>query len=69
MILNQAPSEIGFPAESNWTAGLVVKYIKREYGLDHSIRGTIGILDRLGLSYTRSAAYVLANTSTKNCVP
>jgi transposase len=60
MILNQMPSEVGFPAEFNWTAGLVVKYIKREYGLDYSIRGITGILDRLGLSYTRPT-YVLAN--------
>jgi len=60
MILHQVPSEVGFPAEFNWTAGLVVKYIKQEYGLDYSIRGITGILDRLGLSYTRPT-YVLAN--------
>jgi putative transposase len=59
LILNNVPSEVGFPAEFNWTAGLVAKYIKREYSLDYTIRGITGILDRLGLSYTRPT-YVLA---------
>lgn len=60
IILNKVPSEVGFPAEFNWTAGLIAKYIKREYGFDYSIRGITLILDRLGLSYTRPT-YVLAN--------
>lgn len=59
MIINKLPSDFGFPAEFNWTAGLVAKYIKREYGFDYSIRGITGMLDRLGLSYTRPT-YVLA---------
>jgi transposase len=59
LILGKVPSEVGFPAEFNWTAGLVAKYIKREFGLDYTIRGITGILDRLGLSYTRPT-YVLA---------
>jgi transposase len=59
MILNKLPSDVGFPAEFNWTAGLVAKYIKQEYGCDYSIRGITKILDRLGLSYTRPT-YVLA---------
>jgi putative transposase len=59
VILNKVPSEVGFPAEFNWTAGLVSKYIKREYGFDYSIRGITGMLDRMGLSYTRPT-YVLA---------
>ena len=59
LILNKVPSEVGFPAEFNWTAGLVAKYIKREFGLVYTIRGITGILDRLGLSYTRPT-YVLA---------
>lgn len=59
VILNKVPSELGFPAEFNWTAGLIGKYIKREYGYDYSIRGITGMLDRMGLSYTRPT-YVLA---------
>jgi transposase len=59
LILSKVPSEVGFPAEFNWTAGLVAKYIKREFGLDYTIRGITGIFERLGLSYTRPT-YVLA---------
>lgn len=59
LILDKVPSEVGFPAEFNWTAGLVAKYIKHEYGLDYTIRGITGIFERLGLSYTRPT-YVLA---------
>lgn len=59
MILSKTPAEVGFPAELNWTAGLVIKYIKREYGIDFSIRGITGVFKRLGLSYTRPT-YVLA---------
>lgn len=59
VILEKVPSEVGFPAEFNWTAGLVGKYIKREYGYNYSIRGITGMLKRMGLSYTRPT-YVLA---------
>lgn len=59
MVLTKAPVEVGFPAEFNWTAGLIVKFVKREYGLNYSIRGITGIFERLGLSYTRPT-YVLA---------
>jgi transposase len=59
MVLMKTPAEVGFPAEFNWTAGLIAKFIKREYGLNYSIRGITGIFERLGLSYTRPT-YVLA---------
>ncbi len=59
VILDQVPSEVGFPAEFNWSANLVSKYIKREYGFDYSICGITGMLDHMELSYTRPA-YVLA---------
>jgi putative transposase len=59
VILNKVPVEVGFTAEFNWTAGLIAKYIEREYGYSYSIRGITGMLDRLGLSYTRPT-YVLA---------
>ena len=35
-ILEKVPSELGFQAEFNWTAGLIAKYIKNEYGYDYS---------------------------------
>jgi transposase len=59
VILNKLPCEVGFPAEFNWIADLVAKYIKREYGYEYSIRGITGMMDRMGLSYTRPT-YVLA---------
>lgn len=59
VILCKVPSEVGFPAEFNWTAGIISEYIKREYGYVYSIRGITGMLDRMGLSYTRPT-YVLA---------
>jgi putative transposase len=62
VILEKVPSEVGFPAEYNWTAGLIGKHIKREYGYDYSIRGITGMLDRMGLSYTRPT-YVLAKAN------
>ncbi len=33
VILYKLPEDVGFPAEFNWTAGLLGKYIKREYGV------------------------------------
>ena len=59
LILQKLPVEVGFPAEFNWTAGLIAKYIKREYGYKYSIKGITKILKRIGLSYTRPT-YVLA---------
>jgi len=60
VILNNVPADVGFATDFNWTAGLIAKYIKREYGYDYSIRGITGMLDRMRLSYTRPT-YVLAN--------
>ncbi len=59
LILEQLPVEVGFPAEFNWTAGLIAKFIRREYGYKYSIRGVTKIFKRIGLSYTRPT-YVLA---------
>lgn len=61
VILSKVPSEVGFPAEFNWTASLIAKHIKRKFGFDYSIRAVTGMLDRMGLSYTRPT-YVLAKT-------
>jgi len=59
MILTKFPIDLGFPAEYNWTAGIIVEYINKEYGYKYSIRGVTGMLKRLNLSYTRPT-YVLA---------
>lgn len=59
LILQKLPVEVGFPAEFNWTAGLISKYIRREYEYKYSIKGVTKILKRIGLSYTRPT-YVLA---------
>ena len=59
MILTKLPYDVGFPAEFKWTAGLVAKYIKREYNFEYSIRGITKMFKRLNLSYTRPT-YVLA---------
>jgi len=59
VILTNVPSDVGFPIDFNWTAGLIGNYINREYGYDYSIRGITGMLARMGLSYTRPT-YVLA---------
>jgi len=59
VIITKVPSEVGFPADYNWTAGLIAKYIKREFSFDYSIRGITGMFERMGLSYTRPT-YVLA---------
>lgn len=59
VILYKLPVEVGFPAEFNWTAGLIGKYIKREYGYNYSIKGITKMLKRMGFSYTRPT-YVLA---------
>lgn len=53
------PLELGFKGDSNWTAGLIAKYIKQKYSYDYSFRGITGMLDHIGLSYTRPT-YVLA---------
>lgn len=45
IIINKVPSEAEFPAEFNWTAGLIGKYIEREYGYNYSIRGITGMID------------------------
>ncbi|MGX8797747.1 helix-turn-helix domain-containing protein [Fusibacter sp. JL298sf-3] len=33
MILNKTPTEVGFPANFNWTAKLIQEYILRAYKL------------------------------------
>lgn len=62
VILNKLPSDVGFSADLSWTASLIAKYIKKEYGYTYSIRGITGMLARLGFSYIRPN-YVLTETT------
>ena len=64
VILEKVPSEVGFTAEFNWTAGLVVEYIRHKYRLDYTVAGVTRILKRMGLSYTRPT-YVLAKADAE----
>lgn len=59
LILNKTPADVGFPANFNWTAGIIGEYILREYKVKYSIKGVTLILARLNLSFTRPT-YTLA---------
>lgn len=62
VILNKLPSDVGFATDLSWTAPLIAKYIKREYGYTYSIRGITGMLARMGFTYVRPT-YVLTKTA------
>lgn len=64
IILEKFPSEVGFTAEFNWTAGLIVQYISHKYGLDYTVAGVTRMLKRMRLSYTRPT-YVLAKADAE----
>ena len=59
LILSKTPSDLGFPANFNWTAKLVQEYILREYKVKYSHKGVTLILARLNLTFTRPT-YTLA---------
>lgn len=52
-IVEQKPADVGFPANMNWTSGLIREWIKKQYGIQYSERGTRALLYRLGFSYTK----------------
>lgn len=64
LILTKAPVDVGFPAEFNWTASLIGKWIEKEYQIKYTIRGITGILKRLNLSYTKPT-YALTKADPK----
>src|SRR5665647_170638 len=49
MIIDQKPIDVGFPAEMNWTSPLVRKWMKQEWNIQYSDRGTRELLYRLKL--------------------
>ena len=64
LIVKQHPCDVGVSDDFNWTAGLVAKYIKREYGYAYSIRGITGLLARMGFYY-KYPAYVFVSVDTE----
>lgn len=58
-IVEQKPADVGFPANMNWTSGLIREWISKKYDIQYSERGTRQLLYRLGFSYTRPT-YTLA---------
>jgi transposase len=63
-IANKIPVDVGFPANMNWTSGLVRQWVKKEYQVIYSDRGTRQLLYRLGFSYTKPT-YTLAKADPK----
>lgn len=59
IIVNKTPSDVGFPANMNWTSPIIRKWIEQEFGVRYSDRGTRDLLYRLKLSFT-SPTYTLA---------
>lgn len=59
LIVDHRPADVGFPAEMNWTAPLIREWIKRQFDVTYSERGTRDLLYRLGFSYTKPT-YTLA---------
>ena len=52
-IVENTPVDVGFPANMNWTSGLIRNWIKQEFDVQFSERGTRALLYRLGFSHTR----------------
>jgi transposase len=59
VIIDSLPHEVGFTAKFNWTLELIRQYIKREFEVGYSIRGTSKLMHRLDMSYTKPT-YTLA---------
>lgn len=58
-IVTKTSVNVGFPSEMNWTSPLIRAWIKREFGIEYSDRGTRDLLYRLNLSFT-APTYTLA---------
>jgi putative transposase len=64
LIVEQRPSDVGFPSEMNWTAPLLRDWIQHEFSVKYSERGTRKLLRLLGFSYTKPT-YTLAHADPK----
>lgn len=49
IIVDKRPAEVGFPANMNWTSGMIRQWIEQQYQVIYSERGTRELLYRLGL--------------------
>ncbi len=59
VITHHVPQEVGFPAEMNWTAPLVARYITKTFQVEFSERGARSLLYRWNFRGTRPT-YTLA---------
>lgn len=59
IVVNKRPADVGFPANMNWTSGMIRQWIEQQYQVKYSERGTRELLYRLGFSFTRPT-YTLA---------
>lgn len=59
LLIEQRPSDVGFPSEMNWTSPLLRDWIQREFNVTYSERGTRKLLHLLGFSFTKPT-YTLA---------
>lgn len=53
VVAYQAPHEVGYENKYTWTLAIIADFIQREWGQLYTLRGVSGLLDDLGLSYTR----------------
>ena len=58
-IVEKTPEDVGFPSQINWTAPLIRSFIKNEFDVEYSERGTRDLLYRLNFSFT-APTYTLA---------
>jgi len=59
IITTKTPDQAGFPNRKNWYINIVQQWIKDNFNVEYSHRGTAEILYRLKLSFTRPT-YILA---------
>jgi len=52
-IATKVPSDVGFPATSNWTLTIIVQWVESEWAISYSLRGMSKVLKRMGFSHTR----------------
>lgn len=52
-IATKIPSDVGFPATSNWTLAIIVQWVENQWTISYSLRGMSKLLKRMGFSHTR----------------
>lgn len=58
----KTPNEVGYPNKMNWDANIIKDWILNNFGVKYSYTGTIDLIHRLKLSYTRPT-YTLAKAN------